>query len=47
MREFAGLASRLPVMIAETGSAPDPRKAKWVTDTLASARADGVDAVVW
>jgi beta-mannanase len=47
VREFAELAPRLPVMIAETGSAPDPRKAEWVTDTLASARADGVDAVVW
>ena len=34
-------------MIAETGSAPDRRKASWVTDTLTSARADGVDAVVW
>ena len=34
-------------MIAETGSAPDRRKARWVTDTLRSARADGVDAVVW
>jgi hypothetical protein len=34
-------------MIAETGSAPDRRKASWVTDTLTSARADGVRAVVW
>ena len=34
-------------MIAETGSAPDPRKPRWVTDTLRAARADGVDAVVW
>jgi mannan endo-1,4-beta-mannosidase len=34
-------------MIAETGSAPDPRKAEWVGDTLRSARADGVAAVVW
>ena len=41
------LAPRRPLMIAETGSAPDRRKASWVTDTLASARADGVDAVVW
>ena len=31
-------------MIAETGSAPDRRKARWVTDTLRTARADGVDA---
>jgi beta-mannanase len=44
---FRSLAPRLPVMIAETGSAPDPRKAAWVTETLAAARADGVDAVVW
>ena len=36
-----------PVMIAETGSAPGPRKAAWVTDTLRRAHADGVDAVVW
>src|SRR3954467_8421296 len=41
------LAPRRPLMIAETGSAPDRRKASWVTDTLTSARADGVDAVVW
>ena len=34
-------------MIAETGSAPDPRKASWVTDTLTVGSADGVDAVVW
>src|SRR3954453_12860196 len=47
VRELHELAPRRPVMIAETGSAPDPRKAQWVTDTLQSARADGVDAVVW
>ena len=41
------LAPRRPLMIAETGSAPDRRKGSWVTDTLTSARADGVDAVVW
>ena len=41
------LAPRRPLMIAETGSAPDRRKASWVTDTLTSARADGVHAVVW
>jgi beta-mannanase len=41
------LAPRRPLMIAETGSAPDSRKASWVTDTLTSARADGVNAVVW
>ena len=47
VRDFGELALRRPVMIAETGSAPDPRKARWVTDTLRDARADGVDAVVW
>jgi beta-mannanase len=36
-----------PVMIAETGAAPDARKPAWVTDTLRRARADGVRAVVW
>jgi beta-mannanase len=41
------LAPGRPLMIAETGSAPDRRKASWVTDTLTSARADGVRAVVW
>ena len=30
-----------------SSSAPGPRKAGWVTETLRSARADGVDAVVW
>ena len=34
VREFGALAPRPPVMIAETGSAPDRRKARWVTDTL-------------
>jgi hypothetical protein len=47
VREFGNLAPRRSVMIAETGSAPDPRKARWVIDTLRSARAAGVDAVVW
>jgi hypothetical protein len=47
VRQVAEIAPRLPVMIAETGSAPDPRKPEWVSDTLASARADGVDALVW
>src|SRR3954468_12382075 len=41
------LAPRRPLMIAETGSAPGRRKPSWVTNTLTSARADGVDAVVW
>ena len=30
-----------------SGSAPDPREADWVGDTLLSARAHGGDAVVW
>jgi beta-mannanase len=47
VRALRTLAPRRPLMIAETGSAPDRRKARWVTDTLASARADGVKAVVW
>jgi hypothetical protein len=47
VRELASLAPRVPAMIAETGSAPDPRKADWVADTLRSARADGIAAVVW
>jgi beta-mannanase len=47
LREFRALAPAHRVMIAETGTAPGPRKAAWVTDTLRSARADGVDAVVW
>jgi beta-mannanase len=41
------LAPRRPLMIAETGSAPDARKPGWVTDTLTAAHADGVGAVVW
>src|SRR3954452_10498067 len=44
---LAALAPGRPLMIAETGSAPDRRKAGWVTDTLRRARADSVDAVVW
>jgi hypothetical protein len=36
-----------PVMIAETGCAPDGRKPGWVTSTMNDARADGVDALVW
>jgi beta-mannanase len=47
LRALHELAPRRPVMIAETGSPPDPRKAAWVTDTLRSAHADRVDAVVW
>jgi beta-mannanase len=41
------LAPRRPVMIAETGCAPDPRKPNWITDTFTRARAEGIDALVW
>jgi beta-mannanase len=44
---FHSLAPSRPVMIAETGSAPDPRKPAWVAATLRQARAAGVRAVVW
>ena len=44
---FRALAPGAPVMIAETGCAPDRRKAAWVTDTLERARDGGVDALVW
>jgi Glycosyl hydrolase family 26 len=47
MSAFRRLAPRRPVMIAETGCAPDPRRASWVAATLNAARADGVDALVW
>jgi len=47
LRELTALGPGLPVMIAETASAPDPRKTAWVTDTLHRAHADGIDAVVW
>jgi Glycosyl hydrolase family 26 len=47
MRMFRALAPRRPVMIAETGSAPDPRKPGWVADTFRAAYVDGVRAVVW
>ena len=47
LRQLAALAPRKPVMIAETASAPGPRKAAWVADTFRRARADGVDALVW
>ena len=47
LRAFASLAPGRPVMIAEAGSAPGPAKPAWVTDTLQSAHADGVAAVVW
>jgi beta-mannanase len=41
------LAPQRPVMIAETGCAPDARKPAWIRSTFAAARADGVDALVW
>ena len=47
LRGLRALAPGRPVMIAETASAPGPRRAAWVTDTLRSAHADGVGAVVW
>ena len=47
VRALGALAPRRPVMIAETASAPGPRRAAWVADTLRAARADGVDALVW
>jgi beta-mannanase len=47
LRAFRALAPRRPEMIAETASAPGPRRAAWVADTLRSARRDGLRAVVW
>jgi beta-mannanase len=47
LRSLHRLAPRRPVMIAETGSAPDARRGSWVADTLRSAQADRVGAVVW
>src|SRR4051794_8883765 len=47
LRAFATLAPRRPVMIAETAAPPDPRRPAWVGDTLRTARAAGVGAVVW
>jgi beta-mannanase len=47
VRALGTLAPRRRVMIAETASAPGSGRAAWVADTLRSARADGVDAVVW
>lgn len=44
---FRRLAPGAPVMIAETGCAPDGRKPGWVTSTMNHARTDGVDALVW
>ena len=47
LRALRRLSPGSPRMIAETGSAPDPRKAAWVRDTLSRARAEEVAAVVW
>jgi len=47
LRAFRALAPGRPVMIAETGSAPGPARPAWVTNTLSSAHADGVAAIVW
>src|SRR3954470_11800063 len=47
LHAFGALAPRRPVMIAETGAPPDARRPAWISDTLRSARAGGVDAVVW
>ena len=47
IRALGELAPRRPLMIAETGCAPGPRKASWVTEAFAAARADGVDALIW
>jgi beta-mannanase len=44
---FGVLAPAHPVMIAETASAPGPRRPAWVEATLRGARRDGVAAVVW
>jgi hypothetical protein len=47
VRTLRALAPGRPVMIAETGCAPDRRRAAWVKDTFRAARAGGVRAVVW
>ncbi|MGZ4245390.1 MAG: glycoside hydrolase family 26 protein [Solirubrobacteraceae bacterium] len=47
VRALRALAPGRPLMIAEIGCAPDPRKAGWVNDTLQAARADHLNAVVW
>jgi len=47
VRALERLAPGRPVMIAETGSAPDARKPAWVADALRSAHADRLGAVVW
>jgi beta-mannanase len=47
IRVLRALAPARPVMIAETASAPGDRRAAWIANTLRSARADGLGAVVW
>ena len=47
LHALRALAPARPVMIAETASAPGQRRAAWVTDTLRTAHADGLGAVVW
>ena len=47
LRALRALAPGRPVMIAETASAPGERKAAWVTNTLRSAHAGGIRALVW
>ena len=47
LRAFRALAPGRQEMIAETASAPGARRAAWISDTLRSARRDGVRAVVW
>jgi beta-mannanase len=41
------LAARRPLMIAEIGCAPDPRKGSWVADALNRAHLDDVAALMW
>jgi beta-mannanase len=47
LRAFHALAPARPTMIAETASAPGARRAAWVRNTLRSAHADGIRAVLW
>ncbi|MGZ4229832.1 MAG: glycoside hydrolase family 26 protein [Solirubrobacteraceae bacterium] len=47
IRALRSLAPAHPVMIAETASAAGGRRAAWITNTLRTAHADGLAAVVW
>jgi len=47
LAELRSVAPNKPLAIAEIGSAPGARKAAWVTDTFAKARAAGVRMMVW